>query len=112
MRDQQIEFLRLLGARRAIVYALRKKYGLSGLEPTAQQIRQWSDRTSKLIETGTKPEEAGKVAAKLEFRTVGAEILASYVEVEDLLAMTKDSGNETVPASAQGGPSSGEPCGE
>ena len=74
---------------RAAVYALRKKYGLSGREPTSLQIQQWTERATKLIETGTKPEEAGYVAARLTFQTWDTEERAPYVEVETLLSMVE-----------------------
>lgn len=73
------------------MYALRRMYGLAGEEPTTEQISRWAEGTRKLIETGTKPEEAGFVAARLEFETLGNERRMPHVTVEDLLSMiTRD----------------------
>ena len=75
------------GIRRITVYALRKKYGLVGEEPSSRQVRIWAERTHELLETGKEPEEAGLVAARLEFETLGNGEQAPYVSVEDLLFM-------------------------
>ena len=75
------------------MYALRRLYGLAGEEPSGEQVTRWTEQTNKLIETGTKPAEAGLVAARLEFETLGSELRVEHITVEDVLAMIADEGS-------------------
>lgn len=68
------------------MYKLKIKYGLSGNEPTKEQVQHWARRVKELVDLGSDLEDAGEQAAGEIFRTYRTAKYASQADtIYDLL---------------------------